>query len=526
MSDAARPPRRDDGRPGGSRGQGGPAGSGRPTGRRPEGGRPGGGRPGADRGGERAPMGARLRHVDPPRQVAYEVLREVHGKDAYANLVLPGLLRQRRLVGRDAAFATELTYGTLRMLGLYDAVLAVLVDRPLAALDPGTLDLLRLGTHQLLNMRVPDHAAVAATVGIARAELGAGSSGLINAVLRRVAEKDLATWLAEVAPETEDAPSDTVLSVRYSHPEWIVRALRQSLVADGRVAGEVVDLLEADNAPADVSLLARPGLLEIADLLADGGTPGRWSPYAVTMSAGSPGGLGAVRDSRARVQDEGSQLVALALAAVPRTDGGTVSGERWLDLCAGPGGKSALLSALAQRDGATGTAVEVSAHRSALVEQSVRGAERVWRVRTADGRSVGEEEPGAYDRVLVDAPCTGLGALRRRPEARWRRVPSDLSGLAPLQRDLLASALHACRPGGVVAYVVCSPHVAETTVVIEDALKRAGREGVPAELLDAREALATGAGREVAELGDGPTVQLWPHVHGTDAMFLALLRRR
>jgi 16S rRNA (cytosine967-C5)-methyltransferase len=453
------------------------------------------------------------------------VLRQVDVDDAYANLVLPAVLSQARLAGRDAAFATELTYGTLRMRGLYDAVLATLVDRPLGMLDAATLDVLRLGAHQLLAMRVPDHAAVASTVGLARQEIGIGSSGLVNAVLRKIPEHDLDGWLDVVAPRArahEDGATagdpDETLAVRYSHPGWIVRALRQALVGHGRPAGELEALLAADNAPADVSLLARPGLLGVAELLADGGRPGAWSPFAVTMSSGSPGGIRAVRESRARVQDEGSQLVAAALvgAGLDGADPAPVTvaaagraGERWLDLCAGPGGKSSLLSALALRDGASGVAVELAEHRAHLVSQAVRGAERVWQVRTGDGCTVGEDEPGTYDRVLVDAPCTGLGALRRRPEARWRRTPGDLAGLATLQRALLASGLRAARPGGVVAYVTCSPHLAETTVVVEDAVRRAAKDGIDVQVLEAAKVLETAVDREVTGAAAGAHVQLW-----------------
>ncbi|MFC5382406.1 RsmB/NOP family class I SAM-dependent RNA methyltransferase [Aquipuribacter nitratireducens] len=496
--------------------------------------RPGGGR-GPARGGRgpardgrgpardgRAPARERLRRADPARTVAYDVLRQVSEHDAYANLVLPGALRRAGLEGRDAAFATELTYGTLRQQGLYDAVLARVVDRPLDRLDAATRDALRLGVHQLLGMRVPDHAAVAATVALVRQSVGTGASGLVNAVLRRVAERDLDGWLAEVV---DDADPDTALATRLSHPRWVVRALRQALVAHGRAGEETPDLLAADNEPAAVSLLARPGLLDPADLVAGGAAPGRWSPWAVTLPAGDPGRLPQVRTAHARVQDEGSQLVALALAAVP-LDPPADGPERWLDLCAGPGGKSSLLSALAHRDGHAGVSVEVSPHRAELVRQAVAGADERWEVRTGDGRTLGEEEPAAYDRVLVDAPCTGLGALRRRPEARWRRTTADLAALAPLQRELLASGLAAARPGGVVAYVTCSPHLAETRLVVEDVVRRSARAGVEADVLDAGAALAAGAGAEVPDARAGDFVQLWPHVHGTDGMFLALLRRR
>ncbi len=257
-------------------------------------------------------------------------------------------------------------------------------------------------------------------------------------------------------------------------------------------------------------LVAWPGRCTRDDLLAAaGGTPGPYSPYAVRMAGGDPAALDAVRERRAGVQDEGSQLCALALAGAP-LDG---RDERWLDLCAGPGGKAALLAALAADRGATLTANELREHRAQLV----RTVTAPWRVevRVGDARTVPPID-GGYDRVLVDAPCTGLGALRRRPEARWRRGPGDVAELAALQRDLLATALRLVRPGGVVAYVTCSPHPAETADVV--AAVTGDGAGGP-QLLDARAAFPG-----VPSLGAGPTVQLWPHRHGTDAMFCALLR--
>ncbi|GAB3466483.1 RsmB/NOP family class I SAM-dependent RNA methyltransferase [Kineococcus endophyticus] len=466
----------------------------------------------------------RFTRVDPARGVAFEVLRAVATQDSYANLVLPKLLRDRRLGGRDAAFATELAYGVLRGRGTYDALLATLVDRPLADLDDGVLDVLRMGLHQLLAMRVPDHAAVATSVAVARTHIGGGPSGLVNAVLRKASGRDLAQWAAEVAP----GDTDDDLAVRYSHPQWVVRSLREALRAHGHDPAELVDLLVADNTPAQVALAALPGLSTVDDLVGrdahvEVGT-GRWSPAAAHVVHGDPGRLAAVRAGRARVQDEGSQIVALLLAAAE------VEGrdERWLDLCAGPGGKAALLAATAAGRGAALTAVEVAPHRADLVRQALAPVEAVAagtvEVRVGDGREVGDAEPGAYDRVLVDAPCTGLGALRRRPEARWRRTPADLGSLAPLQRELLGSALDAVRPGGVVAYATCSPVLSETRLVVDDAVKAAAKRGVVAERIDTPavlERVVPGLPAAAAGLG----VQLWPHTHGTDAMHVALVRR-
>lgn len=498
------------------------------------GGRPGSSRPARDAagrqrgaarlGGERARTARapaeRARAGDPARLAAFDVLREVAESDSYANLVLPPLLRQRGIRGRDAGFATELAYGTLRLQGRYDAVIEIAARRPASAIDPPVLDALRLGVHQLLGMRVPAHAAVSMTVGLVRGRIGVGPAQFANAVLRNVAGEPAEVWLERVADAAGEDPLDRAAAV-HSHPGWVVRALRQALVADGRDAAELDALLTADNAAPAVTLVARPGLAEAGDLLtaSPSATPGAWAPTAVVLTGGGdPADVPGVREGRVGVQDEGSQLVALALAAAQDER----PGERWLDLCAGPGGKAALLGALAAQRGATLVANEVQPHRARLVGQAVAALpDGVVEVRCADGRTVGDDEPASYDRVLVDAPCTGLGALRRRPEARWRRTPADVGPLTELQRALLASALDAVRPGGVVAYVTCSPHVAETQLVVKDVLRR--RDDV--EQLDARDAVRAVAG-DAIELGPGPWAQLWPHVHGTDAMHLALLRRR
>ncbi|MES4903694.1 MULTISPECIES: transcription antitermination factor NusB [unclassified Streptomyces] len=461
---------------------------------------------------------------DPVRILAFEALRAVDERDAYANLVLPPLLRKARqdsteakpFDARDAALATELVYGTLRRQGTYDAIIAECVDRPLREVDPPVLDVLSLGAHQLLGTRIPTHAAVSASVELARVVLGDGRAKFVNAVLRKIAADDLDGWLEKVAPPYDEDPEEH-LAIVHSHPRWIVSALWDAL--GGGSAG-VEDLLEADNERPEVTLVARPGRSTTEELTAAVGEgsalPGRWSPYAVRLAeGGEPGALDAVREGRAGVQDEGSQLVALALAGAPLTG----PDERWLDGCAGPGGKAALLGALAAERGAALLASEKQPHRAGLVERALAGNPGPYQVIAADGTRP-PWRPGTFDRALVDVPCTGLGALRRRPEARWRRRPEDLAGFAPLQRGLLREALTAVRVGGVVGYATCSPHLAETRAVVEDVLKGRGGSAPAAEWIDARPLMPG-----VPELGDGPDVQLWPHVHGTDAMYLALLRR-
>ncbi|MDH6227950.1 MULTISPECIES: RsmB/NOP family class I SAM-dependent RNA methyltransferase [Streptomyces] len=454
---------------------------------------------------------------DPVRILAFEALRAVDERDAYANLVLPPLLRKARekggFEGRDAALATELVYGTLRRQGTYDAIIADCVDRPLREVDPPVLDVLALGAHQLLGTRIPPHAAVSATVELARVVLGDGRAKFVNAVLRKIARHDLDAWLERVAPPYDEDPEDH-LAVVHSHPRWVVSSLWDSL-GGGRAGVE--ELLAADNERPAVTLVARPGRATAAELLESLGeeaaAPGRWSPYAVRLTeGGEPGAVEAVREGRAGVQDEGSQLVALALAAAPLEG----PDKAWLDGCAGPGGKAALLAGLAAERGAVLLASEKQPHRAGLVARALEGNPGPYQVIAADGTRP-PWRPGSFDRVLMDVPCTGLGALRRRPEARWRRRPEDLDGFAPLQRALLRTALDSVRVGGVVGYVTCSPHLAETRAVVHDVLKQ--RDG-EAELLDARPLLPG-----VPDLGEGPDVQLWPHLHGTDAMYLALFRR-
>jgi 16S rRNA (cytosine967-C5)-methyltransferase len=445
--------------------------------------------------------------ADPARRAALDLLVAVRERDAYANLVLPGLLRDRRLTGRDAAFATELSYGTLRARGSYDRIIDACVQREP---DPAVRDVLRLGAHQLLALRTPPHAAVSASVALCRAAVGEGPAGFVNAVLRRVGEHDLDGWTARLAP-TRDADPAEYLAFRHAHPRWVVNAFAEALRGDW---AQTEALLAADNEPARVTLVARPGRAVRDELLAAGAVPGRWSPLAAVLLGGDPGDLPGVRSGAVGVQDEGSQLVTLALANAPLEG----PDARWLDACAGPGGKAALLAGLAAERGARLLAAELAPHRARLVAGALRDNPNAAVV-IADGTTPAWPD-AAFDRVLVDAPCTGLGALRRRPEARWRREPGDVGRLFTTQRDLLVRALAAARPGGVVGYVTCSPHVAETKGVVQAARRAAGQAGVATDLLPAGASLP-----EVEDAADGEYVQLWPHRHGTDAMFLALLRR-
>ncbi|MFC4244601.1 RsmB/NOP family class I SAM-dependent RNA methyltransferase [Gryllotalpicola reticulitermitis] len=450
-----------------------------------------------------------------PRRIAYDVLTAVRESDAYANLLLPVRLERARLATADAALATELTYGTLRMQGYYDAVIRLAAHREIDQIEPAVCDVLRLGVHQLLSMRVPSHAAVNETVQVAASALGRNRVGFVNGVLRGISRTKPEVWRERVRADAS-APDDAISALE-SHPVWIVRAMRRALAAERRpgadVERELAELLAADNAAPRVNLIALPG----GPGLPDGAQPDSFSPYGFTLP-GDP--FARVRASQGwlRVQDEGSQLAALALVAARPVE----LGERWLDLCSGPGGKAALLGAEARRGGATLVANEVILARVGLVRNAVAPLGEAIEVVEGDGRETGDAHPAEFDRVLLDAPCTGLGALRRRPEARWRKHPRDVAELTRLQAALFDSAIRALKPGGVLAYVTCSPHLGETRITVADALKR--NPGALEEL-PTQEILQGAVAHPLDLSGDPAQVQLWPHRHGTDAMFIALLRR-
>lgn len=439
------------------------------------------------------------RKPDAPRRLAFKALRAVTADGAYANLEIAGRLAQADFDARDAAFATELFAGTCRLQGTYDLILAESSGRQLSSLQPAVVDALRLGAHQLLSMRVPSHAAVAATVDLAAAEIGERVAGVTNAILRKVGNRSLGEWIALLSAEEDDVGA---LSLRTHHPRWITQA-HFDLLGD-----EAEQALAANNVTPVPTLVVRPGLAEVAEL---GGEPTRWSRFGARRP-GNPAQVPAVAQGRAGVQDEGSQLVAQALVDAEAPDG------PWLDMCAGPGGKAALLAGLAIEAGTLLLANEVAPHRARLVSQALAGyAGSKWAPVTicADGRRPAWRE-GAFSRVMADVPCTGLGALRRRPEARWRRKPEDLETLVPLQRELLATAIASACDGGLVAYVTCSPHRAETVEVVNHALATSVRQ---IEVIPAARYLPG-----VPDAAFGDFVQLWGHRHATDAMYLALLR--
>lgn len=434
---------------------------------------------------------------DASRLLAFDLLTEVNRNEGYSNLLLPQALNASKLDERDRSLVTELLYGTIRMQGKHDWVLAQISDRPWNEVDPGIVDICRLGVHQIHEMRIPDHAAVAATVEVARKRIGESKASFVNALLRSVTRKSIEDWFS---PLSEISDPVERLSIQYSHPEWIVSAYFDLL----KNWQEVESALRTNNEAALPTLVSWPGFSTQQDLIDIGGEATDFSPYGAHWK-GNPGALDLIKSRKIGVQDEGSQLVADVFAKAS-------GGSNWLDMCAGPGGKAALLSSIARQRGVTFTANEFSPARAELVKQVVHGD----RVLITDGRLIGDLNE-KFDAILIDAPCTGLGALRRRPEVRWRRNLQDLRALTQLQRELIDSAIKALNPGGVLGYATCSPHLAETSIQIADIKRKySDLEQVPVDSF-LPESLKEGT-------RDG-AMSLWPYKHGTDAMYLALFRK-
>jgi len=462
----------------------------------------------------------------PARASALTVLCKVEDERAYANLALNQELRGAGLSQQDAAFTTELVSGTLREQLLYDEVLTVASGRPIESLDVITRNILRLSAHQLLTMKSKAYAVVHEAVELQKAMGQRGGAGLVNAVLRRVSERSKDQWIHDLTGSPASPERD--LSLQFSHPQWIVRALREALHAEGR-AHELRELLEADNVPPRVNLvmlhngtsaLSSEGSEQLPDSVSISGP----SPLGAILTQGSPAALTrsnkSARGQVLRVQDQGSQLAALAMSRGVRAP--LSEHEEWLDLCAGPGGKTALLAAEASAARASLRAVEISEHRVNLVREALAQVNLPVNVVVADGTTPTAFAGHNFDRILVDAPCTGLGALRRRPDARLKKQPSDVGDLVTVQRKLLDAAASHLKPGGLLTYVTCSPLLAETRMQVDTLL--AGHPELVE--LDAREVIQRIA-REPLDLPSvHKSVQLWPHRHGTDAMFIALLQRR
>ena len=436
---------------------------------------------------------------DAPRLLAFDIISEVNRRGGYSNLLLPQALADSTFDERDRGFTTELVYGTIRMQGLYDYIFSQISDRPWNEVDPEIVDLARMGAHQVFSMRTPAHAAVSATVDVARKKLGESKGSFVNALMRKATSKELTQWLEPLQSETDVIKR---MSIEYSHPEWIISAYFDLLKDENLVRDELI----SNNTPAKPTLVSWPGASTQEELISLGAKPTRYSRFGVFHDE-PPASLEVIRHRRAGVQDEGSQLVAQIFADA------TSTAERTLDLCAGPGGKAALLSHICDVSGRDFVANEISEPRAALVKKVIGR----FPVIVGDARAIAESGQ-SFDAILADVPCTGLGALRRRPEVRWRRSLKDLAPLLQLQSEIVEGSLAVLEPGGVFGFATCSPHYAETTAQVQSILKK----HQDLELID----ISTFLPAELEQCTRGGALSLWGHLHNTDSMFLALFQKK
>jgi 16S rRNA (cytosine967-C5)-methyltransferase len=431
------------------------------------------------------------------RSVAARVLVRTMREGAFAAAALQGeLTRARQLDERDRALATELVYGVLRLRPWLEARLGAYAPRGLGKLPPDVHAHLLVAAYQLAATRVPPFAAVSEAVSAVRASKGERVAGFANAVLRKLAQ------------ELEGGANLAAAAIA-SAPSWLRDALARAL-GDAGASAMLADALSApplglrvDAGTRDAHLAnlrkARPAALFEA---------GRVSPRAIlARGAGPPEELPGVAAGELAVQEEGSQVVALALGARP--------GERVLDACAGRGNKTAILARAVGGGGSPGAADACDLHASKLERLSAelrRGGIEASHTFAVDWTVGVGAVPEGYDRVLVDAPCSGVGTMRRRPDLLLRREPEDLARLAAAQRAILCRAASRVRPGGRVVYAVCSVLREEAEDVVDAFLEGGGFARAP---FDAD--LPVLAGREA--------LRLLPHEHGTDGYYLASLRR-
>lgn len=420
--------------------------------------------------------------VTKTRLLAHELLMAVEIEGVYPNIKLPKMLKESELDKKDRGFLQELAYGCLRMQIQYDAIIEQMT--PVKNLDTDVLVTLRLAIHEYLNMRTGDHAVVDQYVELIK-KLRPRASGLVNALLRRLTrEKD---QLIESA--TNDGKN---LEIVFSHPRWIIDALAASRELDD--VSQVKDLLEVNNLSPKPQMVALP--------------PTALPAEAKKLPLGDYGfeAIDGLPLENFRYQDQGSQLVT-QIAAKASPDG------NWLDMCAGPGGKASLLAAIANQRNSTLTAIELYPQRAKLVSEALKGFDNAS-VQTADATEY--EYPSKYELVLIDAPCTGLGALRRKPESRHNKQPGQIQQLNLIQHDLLNKAAEVVSVGGVIAYITCSPVIEETTAVARWFLTA----HPDFQILPWYDYADIDANR------NRKTLQLWSDIHNSDCMFLALFQKQ
>lgn len=430
-----------------------------------------------------------------PRVLTVTALHKIRKEGAYANILTNEMLSQNNLARLDAAMFTDLVHGTTRYRRYLDYLIEICANRPIAEIEDQLLNILEFSLYSYLIRAKPQHAVVNEGVETAREIIGERSVGFINAILRKVVSKSKSDWDHEISNQLSGID---LLGTIYSMPNWIVEYF-QKQVSNER---ELIVLLQSLNLSPVPTFLRPPNQRVIKLNL----IPSNWSPFGYFES--KRGDLQRkLLESRLIIQDEGSQLVALALISAEIVGSDT----SWLDMTAGPGGKAAFLAAAAPSRKATLVANELHPHRAKLIENTLQRLNLRADVQVGD--ALNQAWSAQFDRVLLDAPCTGLGALRRRAESRWRKTPADLIELVDLQKKLLSKAVQVARPGGIVGYTTCSLHPRETEEVV-NFIGKTHR----VQILNAPMYLPG------IPMEDSPFIKLWPHRHGTDGMFMALLQ--
>jgi 16S rRNA (cytosine967-C5)-methyltransferase len=442
-----------------------------------------------------------------PRQAAYSVLLRIQKEGCYADQLMDRELTKGNLSGPDRGLFAELVFGVLRRQGTLDHILSGLLTQPLVRQEPQVLIFLRLGLYQLLYLdRIPESAAVNESVNLAK-EILPRASGLVNAVLRNyLRHKGSVTY-----PDPVAAPAASI-AARHSHPAWLVKLWFSQI-------GEAETELLAEASSRQPPLTLRTNTLattreELLEKFATNGisaAPCRFSPFGLTVEGRHHiPGLPGFREGLFAVQDEASQLAGILLDPQP--------GERVLDTCAAPGGKATHLAQLMDNRGEL-LAMDVSGSKLPLIQEAAqRLGITIIRTRMADLLQSGAFPADAFDRVLLDAPCSGLGVIRRNPEAKWRLTPEDITRLAATQKVMLKNAIRMLRPGGVLLYSTCSTTLEENEAVVGDFLSRHPHcvlENLNQQFPDLRE-LFTEEGM----------FRAWPHRHGMDGFFSARIRKK
>lgn len=445
--------------------------------------------------------------MDKARATALQVLQAVEENGAYANVALAQALRGAELSDQDRRFVTELVYGAVKAGGTLDWILRRYASRPLSKIQPLIRQILRLGLYQLFYLdKVPASAACNTSVDLAKHYGHKGAAGFVNAVLRTaVREPERAAFPSGRGHGTEE------LALKSQHPQWLVkRWVKQFGFEEAR------RLCGFNNEQPLLCLRTNTLRVTREQLLAElkaGGAEAEasaWTPEGVILrSHGALDKLAPLQEGRAQVQDESSMLVAHVAAPQP--------GEFILDCCSAPGGKTTHMAALMQDQGRI-VAGDIYEHKLARIEENVqRLGISIVETQLLDAREAGRKFSGQADRVLVDAPCSGLGVLRRKPDARWHKRPEELRLLPQLQMDILRSAAEAVRPGGVLVYSTCTIEPEENQAVVEAFLQES-----PEFCLEQTGSFLPKAGKHKQEM----LVQLLPHVDGTDGFFIARMRRK